>query len=215
VRLFVYAASASEESSLARASTEASNPAVLGGGQDALLPGYTCTRSRQSRGRILREDATVTVTECKPDCASPHGVGAGSALMVPSSLLCSTRDPADAPSAPSAENLCTDAAGIGYLSSRAPTDHSGANQEKPRMAFLPNVDLRTQGWLERVEGGFVPARRVQMLAPSRFQGERGLNCRLHSLSANMPRRQRPDCSATTESRCGKSTRLASRRTAGR
>jgi hypothetical protein len=39
------------------------------------------------------------------------------------------------------------------------------------MAFWPNVDLRTRGWLERIEGGFVRARRVHALVPSRFAGE--------------------------------------------
>ena len=38
------------------------------------------------------------------------------------------------------------------------------------MAFFPNQDLRDRGWLERVEGGFVRARPVKMLTPSRFQG---------------------------------------------
>jgi hypothetical protein len=123
---------------------------------------------------FLREDATVTVTECKPDCASPHGwalLGADGAIKL---ALLNPRS-ADAPSAPSAENLWYGRAGKSAIrifeQPRPDGPILARNQKNREMAFLPNVDLRTQGWLERVEGGFVPARRVQMLAPSRFQGE--------------------------------------------
>lgn len=39
------------------------------------------------------------------------------------------------------------------------------------LAFFPNVKLQEEGWFERVEGGFVRTKSVQLLVPSVFHGE--------------------------------------------
>ena len=170
--IFVWAAAASEERSLPRA--------------DVRIPPFSAAvKTRFARVRLhpeaespeigfLREGATVTVTACKPDCASSHGwalLGADGAIKL--GLL----DPqsAETPPTANAENSWYGRAGKSavriFKQPRLDGPILARNQKNREMAFLPNVDLRTQGWLERVEGGFVPARRVQMLTPSRFQGE--------------------------------------------
>jgi hypothetical protein len=171
---FVWAASAGEESPLARSSADARIP-----------PFSAAVKARFARVRLrpegespevgfLREGATVTVTACNPDCASPHGwalLGADGAVKL--ALL--NPQPTEAASEPTAENLWYGRIGKStfriFKEPRLDGPILARNQKNREMAFLPNVDLRTRGWLERVEGGFVPARRVQMLTPSRFQGE--------------------------------------------
>ena len=171
---FVRAAWASEEGSPSGASPDARIPP---------FPAAVKTRFARVRLRpeadspevgFLRERTTVTVTACKPDCTSPHGwalLGADGAVKL--GLL--DPQPAEAATAPTAENSWYGRAGKSairiFKQPRLDGPILARNQKNREMAFLPDVELRARGWLERVEGGFVPVRRVQMLAPSQFQGE--------------------------------------------
>jgi len=172
--IFVWAASANEESSLARGSTDARIPPFMAAVKTRFARVHLRPEADSPEVGFLREGATVTVTECKPDCASPHGwalLGADGAIKL--ALL--NPQPVEVPSALTAENLWYGRAGKSAIrilkQPRLDGPILARNQKNREMAFLPNVDLRARGWLERVEGGFVPARRVQMLTPSRFQGE--------------------------------------------
>lgn len=172
--VFVWAASASEERSLPRTNSDARIPPFSA----AVKTHFARVRLRPEADSpeigILREGATVTVTACKPDCASPHGwalLGADGAIKL--ALL--NPQPAEALAAPTAEKSWYGRVGKSpiriFKQPRLDGPILARNQRNREMAFLPNVELRARGWLERVEGGFVPARRVQMLTPSRFQGE--------------------------------------------
>ena len=125
---------------------------------------------------LLRAGATVMVTACRPDCATPHAW----ALLAPEGaikleLLNTQPVHLETPAAPTAETSWYGRVGkSGIKIFREPrlngpvVTHERLNRE---MAFLPSVDLKNGGWLERVEGGFVRASRVKTLTPSRFQGQ--------------------------------------------
>jgi len=125
---------------------------------------------------LLGKGAKVLVTSCTPDCETPHawavlgndGVTRLDSLT-PEPLL------AERPIHPTAESLWYGRVGkAGITIFREPrlggpiVTRKRLNRE---MAFLPNVELRKTGWMERVEGGFVRVRRVQLLVPSLFHGE--------------------------------------------
>jgi hypothetical protein len=124
----------------------------------------------------LGPGATVTVTGCQPDCAAPHAW----ALLAPEGaieleLLNIQPVHLETPTAPTAETSWYGRVGrSGIKIFREPrldgpiVTHERLNRE---MAFLPDVGLRSDGWLERVEGGFVRASRVKTLTPSRFRGQ--------------------------------------------
>ena len=125
---------------------------------------------------LLRERATVTVTSCKPDCAYPHGwalLGADGAVKL--DMLNPQPIRSEAPTAPTAESSWYGRVGKSairiFKEPRLDGPLLARNQMNLEMAFLPNADLRMRGWFERIEGGFVPVRRVQTLTPSRFEGE--------------------------------------------
>jgi len=125
---------------------------------------------------LLRKGAKVVVTSCLPDCETPRawallGSDGGTRLdcLTPELAL------AERPIHPTAESLWYGRVGkTGITIFREPRlggqilTRKRINRE---MAFLPNIELRKDGWLERVEGGFVRARRVQVLVPSLFHGE--------------------------------------------
>lgn len=125
---------------------------------------------------LLREGATITVTACQPDCASPRTwalLGADGAVKL------DQLDPKpvqlEGPAAPTAESSWYGRVGESGIKIFKEPRLGGPIITRQRinreMAFLPNVDLLKKGWFERIEGGFVRARRVQNLTPSRFQGE--------------------------------------------
>ena len=125
---------------------------------------------------LLRAGATITVTACRPDCATPHAW----ALLAPEGAikleLLNTRPVhLETPTAPTAETSWYGRVGKSGIKvfREARLDGPIVTHERlsREMAFLPNVDLRNGGWLERVEGGFVRASRVKTLTPSRFQGQ--------------------------------------------
>jgi hypothetical protein len=125
---------------------------------------------------LLREGATVTVTACRPDCASPHGwalLGAEGAVRL--NLLNPQALRSEAPTAPTAESSWYGRVGKSairiFKEPRLDGSLLARNQTNLEMAFWPNADLRMSGWFERIEGGFVAARRVQFLTPSRLQGQ--------------------------------------------
>jgi len=125
---------------------------------------------------LLREGALVTVTECKPDCASSH---AWALLGTDGAVKLDQLNPqpirSEAPTATTAESSwygrASKAAIRIFKQPRFDGPVLALKRMNNEMAFLPNVDLRMRGWLERIEGGFVPARRVRALVPSRFAGE--------------------------------------------
>ena len=127
---------------------------------------------------LLREGARVEVTACQPDCATPRAWALlGSDGVVRLDLLSPEPIAVKTPTHPTAESLWYGRVGkAGITLFRAPrlggpiVTRKRLNRE---MAFFPNVELWREGWMERVEGGFVRARRVQLLVPSHFQGELG------------------------------------------
>jgi hypothetical protein len=172
--IFVWAASASEEGPLGRTSADARTPPFSAAVKTRFARVRLHPEAESPEIGVLREGATVTVTACKPDCASPHGwalLGADGAIKL--ALL--NPQPSEAASAPNAETSWYGRIGKSafriFKQPRLDGPILARNQKNREMAFLPNVELRARGWLERVEGGFVPARRVQMLTPSRFHGE--------------------------------------------
>ena len=125
---------------------------------------------------LLREGATITVTACQPDCASPQAwalLGADGAVKL--DLLDPNPVRVDGPAVPTAETSWYGRVGKSGIKIFKEPRLNGPIVTRKRinreMAFLPNVELWKSGWLERIEGGFVRARRVQTLTASRFQGE--------------------------------------------
>jgi hypothetical protein len=124
---------------------------------------------------LLHEGARVTVTSCQPDCATPRAwalLGSDGAmrldLLVPVPVLSGT--PIDS----TAESLWYGMVGkSGITIFMAPRLGRIVTRKRlhREMAFVPNVELWRNGWMERIEGGFVHARWVKLLTPSRFQGE--------------------------------------------
>ena len=125
---------------------------------------------------LLREGATVTVTSCKPDCATAHAWALlGSDGAVELNVLNSNTTGVDVPHPPNAESSWYGRVGKTGITIFKEPRLNGPIVTRKRMnremAFLPDVELWKRGWLERIEGGFVRAHRVQSLTPSRFQGE--------------------------------------------
>ena len=125
---------------------------------------------------LLREGAVVTVTSCAPDCAAVHAWALlGNDGAVELKVLNSNTKEVDAPRAPNAEGSWYGRVGKTGITIFKEPRLNGPIATRKRinreMAFLPNVELRKLGWLERIEGGFVRVRRVQRLTPSLFQGE--------------------------------------------
>ena len=126
---------------------------------------------------LLREGATVTVTACQTDCVTSRGWGApfGTDGAIKLDLLepQTVQDQVAAP--PSAEALWYGRVGkSGITIFKEPRRHGAIVTRKHlsrEMAFLPNVALRKNGWLQRADGGFVRARLVETLTPSSFHGE--------------------------------------------
>jgi murein DD-endopeptidase MepM/ murein hydrolase activator NlpD len=124
----------------------------------------------------LRKGATVTVTACVPDCAAKNGWAVlGSAGAVKLSALYSHEVPSDAVPPPPAETLLYGRVGKEgtpiYKEPKAGSTELSSKKMPREMAFLPNEALRADGWFERADGGFVLARGVTLLTPSKFQGE--------------------------------------------
>jgi hypothetical protein len=126
---------------------------------------------------LLRQGAKVLVTSCYPDCTTPHAwASLGANGVVRFALLTPLPIAAATPLlGPTAEGLWYGAVGkLGITIFKEPRlfGRIVTRERIPReMAFLPDVELRKSGWLERVEGGFVRARRVRLLTPSHLQGE--------------------------------------------
>jgi hypothetical protein len=132
--------------------------------------------SSSSEVGLLREGAEITVTACQPSCASPQAwalLGADGAVKL--DLLDPNSVRVDGPAAPTAESSWYGRVGKSGIKIFKEPRLNGPIITRKRinreMAFLPNVELWKNGWLERIEGGFVRARRVQTLTASRFQGE--------------------------------------------
>ena len=126
---------------------------------------------------LLHEGATVSVSACAPDCAAPHAwaiIGVDAAVSLEALALPRSAGSA-APAAPTPETLWYGRVGKSGIKIFKEPRLDGPIVTRKRlsreMAFLPDVELRKNGWLERAEGGFVRLRRVQILTPSRFQGE--------------------------------------------
>ena len=125
----------------------------------------------------LRKGARVLVTSCQPDCESPGAwaVLGSDGVTKLESLTPELAMATDRPLAPTTESLWYGRVGKSgitifkepRLGSRIVTRQRLSRE----MAFLPNAELRKAGWMERIEGGFVRARRVQRLVPSLFHGE--------------------------------------------
>jgi hypothetical protein len=125
---------------------------------------------------LLREGAVVTVTSCEPDCMAAHAWALlGSDGAVELNVLNSNTEDVDVPHAPNAESSWYGRVGKTGITIFKNPRLNGPIATRKRinreMAFLPDVELRKRGWLQRIEGGFVRARRVQRLTPSLFQGE--------------------------------------------
>jgi hypothetical protein len=125
---------------------------------------------------LLRKGAQVLVTSCHPDCESPRAwavLGNDGAArldsLAPEPIL------ADRPIHLTAESLWYGRVGKSGITIFREPRLGGPILTRKRlsreMAFLPNAGLRRNGWMERIEGGFVRARRVQVLVPSLFHGE--------------------------------------------
>ena len=125
----------------------------------------------------LRKGARVLVTSCQPDCESPGAwaVLGSDGVTKLESLTPELTMATDRPLAPTTESLWYGRVGkSGITIFKKPRLNSRivTRQRLSReMAFLPNAELRKTGWMERIEGGFVRARRVQLLVPSLFHGE--------------------------------------------
>ena len=125
---------------------------------------------------LLREGATVTVTACQPDCGAPH---AWALLGADGAVKMEVLDPqpvrVEASAEPIPESLWYGRIGkSGIKIFKEPRVHGPILTRKRlsrEMAFLPKVELRQSGWFERIEGGFVRARHVEILTPSLFHGE--------------------------------------------
>jgi L,D-transpeptidase-like protein len=125
---------------------------------------------------LLREGAAVTVTACEPDCETPLAWALlGTDGVVRLDALTAQHNLVEPPVAMAAESLWYGRVGpSGIMIFREPNLHGPVLTRKRlsrEMAFFPRVELRSRGWLERVEGGFVRVRRVAMLTPSLFHGE--------------------------------------------
>jgi hypothetical protein len=125
---------------------------------------------------LLREGAAVRVTACEPTCGAPHAWGLlGVDGAVKLDALTALPDIIESPAALTAESLWYGRVGqAGITIFREPRLDGRVVTRKRlsrEMAFLPGVALRNRGWFERVEGGFVRVRRVEILTPSLFHGE--------------------------------------------
>ena len=125
---------------------------------------------------LLREGAVVTVTACQPDCGAPHAwalLGTDGAVKI--EVLNSQPVRVEGSFEPIPESLWYGRVGkSGIKIFKEPRLHGPLLTRKRisrEMAFLPKVELRQNGWFERIEGGFVRASRVQILTPSLFHGE--------------------------------------------
>jgi hypothetical protein len=125
---------------------------------------------------LLREGAEVTVSSCQPDCVTPHAwalLGTDGATRL--DWLTPETIAAEASFHPTAESLWYGRVGKSGIAIFRKPRLGGPLLSRERlnreMAFFSNVELRKDGWLERVEGGFVRSRRVKILTPSRFHGE--------------------------------------------
>jgi len=126
---------------------------------------------------LLREGAQVLVTSCEPDCGTPHAwglLGHDGAIKLDSlaPALSNTGEEAGHPTPESLWYGKVSKSGITIF--REPRLAGPVLTRKKlnrEMAFLPNVELWKDGWMERIEGGFVRARSVKVLVPSRFHGE--------------------------------------------
>jgi len=126
---------------------------------------------------LLRHGAKVVVTSCQPDCTTSHAwasLGTDGAVRI--DLL--TPEPITA-TAPlihlTAEGLWYGVVGKSGITIFREPRLAGRVVTRKRihreMAFFPDFELWRSGWLERIEGGFVRARRVRLLTPSHLQGE--------------------------------------------
>jgi hypothetical protein len=117
---------------------------------------------------LLREGAKVMVSSCQPDCATPHAwalLGADGATkldwLAPESIA------AEASIHPTAESLWYGRVGKSGIAIFRKPRLGGPMISRERlnreMAFFPNAELWKDGWLERVEGGFVRSRLVKIL----------------------------------------------------
>jgi hypothetical protein len=116
------------------------------------------------------------VTSCKPDCATAQAWALlGNDGAVELKVLNLNTTEVDAAHAPNAESSWYGRVGKKGITIFKEPRLNGPVLTRKRMnremAFLPDGELREKGWLERIEGGFVRARRVQSLTPSSFQGE--------------------------------------------
>jgi hypothetical protein len=125
---------------------------------------------------LLRKGAQVLVTSCQPDCETPHAwamLGSDGAARLDS--LTPENTLAERSIYPTAESLWYGRVGKSGITIFKKPQLGGPILTRKRlnreMAFLPNVELRRDGWMERIEGGFVRTRRVQLLVPSLFHGE--------------------------------------------
>ena len=182
-------------SSILTASASASAPAAvertgtsLQSSSESLTAPFSATvRTRVARVRarpendspevgLLREGATVTVTACLPDCGAPHAwglLGADGAVKI--EMLESQPVRVEASAEPTPETSWYGRVGkLGIKIFKEPRLHGPILTRKRlsrEMAFLPKDELRQSGWFERIEGGFVRTRHVEILTPSLFHGE--------------------------------------------
>ncbi len=202
--------------------------------QGLVLPfSATATRSIPVRLRpdssspevgLLHEGATVSVSACAPDCAAPHAwalIGIDAAVDL-EALARPRSTGATAPVAPAPETLWYGRVGKSGIKIFKEPRVDGPIVTRKRlsreMAFLPNLELRKGGWLERVEGGLSALAGCKFLrrASSRARPDHG--CRWRSLFASYAGRgttARVLCTATIESPSAISGPFASPPTADR
>ena len=125
---------------------------------------------------LLHKGAKLLVTSCEPDCETPRAwalLGSDGAArldsLTPEPIL------AERPIHSTAENLWYGRVGKSGITIFKEPRLGGPILTRKRlnreMVFLANAELRRDGWMERIEGGFVRAHRVQLLVPSLFHGE--------------------------------------------
>ena len=150
------------------------------------------------------------VSACRPDCVTDGAwalLGADGAIRLSLLRIGSNPDAADV--IPPAEDLDYGRVGRGgvRIYKEASLGRGIRTQRRiPReMAFRRNPALRADGWLQRIEGGYVRARLVDALAPSPFKGRPSLDCRWRSscassASSGPSARSRIDCTVMTAGR---------------
>lgn len=140
-------ASAEEQSLLPRMSVNARTTPFLAAVKTRFAQVLLCPETDSPEIGLLREGATVTVTSCKPDCASPHGwalLGADGAVKL--DLLNPQPIRSEAPTAPTAESSWYGRVGKSairiFKEPRLDGPLLARNQMNLEMAFWPNADLR-------------------------------------------------------------------------